>query len=175
MTASAMTHAQSAGKEQFLRAYNREHEITMRVLRAFPPDQMDFRPHETSKSARELAWQFVAERGLGTAVFGNAFAEKKPAGSAPEAPNEWNAILTALEEAHRQFANLVSSTPDEELLGLVKFFVSPHTLGDYSRIEFAWFLLHDEIHHRGQFSVYLRMVGAKVPSIYGPTRDEPWM
>jgi uncharacterized damage-inducible protein DinB len=30
-------------------------------------------------------------------------------------------------------------------------------------------------HHRGQFSVYLRMVGAKVPSIYGPTADETWM
>ncbi|MEO7964789.1 MAG: DinB family protein [Gemmatimonadaceae bacterium] len=175
MTASAMTHAQSSGKEQFLRAYNREHETTMRVLRAFPADKMDFRPHETSKSARELAWVFVSERGLGTMVFNNAFAENKPAGRAPEPPNDWDAILTALDSSHRDFSELVRTTPDEEMLGLVKFFTAPHTLGDYSRIEFAWFLLHDEIHHRGQFSVYLRMVGGKVPSIYGPTRDEPWM
>jgi uncharacterized damage-inducible protein DinB len=35
-------------------------------------------------------------------------------------------------------------------------------------------MLHDQIHHRGQFSVYLRMVGGKVPSIYGPSGDEPW-
>src|SRR5829696_2466211 len=33
--------------------------------------------------------------------------------------------------------------------------------------------LLDQIHHRGQFSVYLRIVDAKVPSIYGPTADDP--
>jgi uncharacterized damage-inducible protein DinB len=35
-------------------------------------------------------------------------------------------------------------------------------------------LVLDIVHHRGQFSVYLRMAGGKVPSIYGPTADEPW-
>ena len=33
----------------------------------------------------------------------------------------------------------------------------------------------DDVHHRGQLSVYLRMAGGKVPSIYGPSHDEPWM
>lgn len=33
----------------------------------------------------------------------------------------------------------------------------------------------DSVHHRGQFSVYLRLAGGKVPSIYGPSADEPWM
>jgi uncharacterized damage-inducible protein DinB len=42
-------------------------------------------------------------------------------------------------------------------------------------IQVAWMILSDQIHHRGQFSVYLRMAGGKVPSIYGPTADEPWM
>jgi uncharacterized damage-inducible protein DinB len=36
-------------------------------------------------------------------------------------------------------------------------------------------MLMDSVHHRGQFSVYLRMADGKVPSIYGPTADEPWM
>jgi hypothetical protein len=49
------------------------------------------------------------------------------------------------------------------------------TLGELSRMDWLCFLLHDEIHHRGQFSVYLRMAGARVPSIYGPTADEEWM
>lgn len=177
MTASAMTHAQSSGKEQFLRAYEREHDITMRVLRAFPPDKLEFRPYELSKSARELAWVFVLERGLGAKVFANAFADSAPPAGVrpPEPPNEWSMILDEAEKAHRSFGELVQATPDDELIAQVKFFTAPKTLGNYSRIEFAWFLLHDEIHHRGQFSVYLRMVGAKVPSIYGPTRDEPWM
>jgi len=38
-----------------------------------------------------------------------------------------------------------------------------------------WFMLLDSIHHRGQLSVYVRMAGGKVPSIYGPSADEPWV
>ena len=40
--------------------------------------------------------------------------------------------------------------------------------------DFLWMILCDQIHHRGQFSIYLRMADGKVPSIYGPTADEPW-
>jgi len=56
----------------------------------------------------------------------------------------------------------------------VKFFSAPKTMGDYQRIGFMWFLLSDQIHHRGQFSIYSRMADGKVPSIYGPSADEPW-
>ena len=65
--------------------------------------------------------------------------------------------------------------PDEKLMETVKFFVAPKTMGDVRRMDVLWSLLHDEIHHRGQFSIYLRMAGGKVPSIYGPSADEPWM
>jgi uncharacterized damage-inducible protein DinB len=37
----------------------------------------------------------------------------------------------------------------------------------------AWSFLFDIVHHRGQISTYLRPMGAKVPSIYGPSGDEP--
>jgi len=36
-------------------------------------------------------------------------------------------------------------------------------------------MLLDQIHHRGQLSIYMRIAGAKVPSIYGPSADEPWI
>jgi hypothetical protein len=127
--------AMPSAKEQFLKAYDKEHATTMRVLRAYPVDKIDLKPHAKLKSARELAWVFVLERGLGTMVFQNAFANGMPPGEMPKAPESWDAVLAA----------------------------------------FEWFLLCDEIHHRGQFSVYLRMADAKVPSIYGPSADEPWM
>src|SRR5262249_7803965 len=42
-----------------------------------------------------------------------------------------------------------------------------------SRLDIAWlFLLSDAIHHRGQMSVYLRLLDVPVPSIYGPSADE---
>ena len=162
-------------KEQFLAAYDREHATTMRVLRAYPVDKLDLQPAPKCKTARELAWVFVLERGLGQMVWNDAFASGNPPGQMPNAPESWDVILTAIDKAHAEFGDLVRSTPDQQLLDTVKFFTAPKTLGDVSRIEFAWFLLCDEIHHRGQFSVYLRVAGAKVPSIYGPSADEPWM
>jgi uncharacterized damage-inducible protein DinB len=163
-------------KQQFLDTYEEEHATTMKVLRAYPVDKLDLRPHAMCKTARELAWMFVLERGLGTRVFQNAFASGGgPSGELPPPPESWDALLGALEKAHKEFGDLVRSTSEEQLGESVKFFTGPKTLGDYSRIKFAWFLLHDQIHHRGQFSIYLRMAGGKVPSIYGPTADEPWM
>jgi uncharacterized damage-inducible protein DinB len=44
-----------------------------------------------------------------------------------------------------------------------------------TRIDMIWMLLLDQVHHRGQFSIYLRMADGTVPSIYGPTADEPWI
>jgi len=41
------------------------------------------------------------------------------------------------------------------------------------RPEALWGNLMDEVHHRGQLTVYLRLAGGKVPSIYGPSGDEP--
>jgi uncharacterized damage-inducible protein DinB len=37
----------------------------------------------------------------------------------------------------------------------------------------VWFTLFDLIHHRGQLSTYIRPMGGKVPSIYGPSADDP--
>lgn len=163
-----------SSKQQFLNSYEREHEITMRVLRAYPEDKIELRPHPRTKSARELAWIFVLERGMGKRVYNNEFATRGPGDKSPSAPESWNEILSALEKTHKDFGDFLRAAPEEELSETVKFFNGPGSIGDVRRIDFLWFLLSDQIHHRGQFSVYLRMAGGKVPSIYGPSADEPW-
>jgi hypothetical protein len=168
-----MTTPQSP-KALFLESYDREHATTMKVLRAYPEEKLDLRPHPRCKTARELAWVFVMERALGTMVFNDEFAGRPP-GKLPPPPDFWQELLTQVEHAHQGFGDLVRSTPDDQLHQTVKFFVAPKQMGDVPRIDWLWFLLCDEIHHRGQFSIYLRMADAKVPSIYGPTADEPWM
>lgn len=167
-----------SAKQRFLDTYEKEHATTMRVLRAFPADKADFRPHPKCKSAKELAWVFVAERGLGTSLLKDEVMEmmKQGGSSAPKPPENWEDVLAALEKAHTEFADFVRAQNDADLEGKTStFFVAPRTPGPVNRMEFAWFLLHDQIHHRGQFSIYLRMVDGKVPSIYGPTADEPWI
>jgi len=161
-------------RQQYLDALDREHATTMKVLRAYPPDKADLKPHPKSKSARDLAWIFVLERGLGKAGLNNVFASGQVGGGPPPAPEKWEDILSALEAAQVDYRKLFDSFSDDELMQPVKFFVGPGTLADFSRLAFAWFLLCDEIHHRGQISVYLRMADGRVPSIYGPSLDEPW-
>jgi uncharacterized damage-inducible protein DinB len=165
----------STGKQQFLTTLDREHATTLKVLRAFPETQLDLRPHPKSNSARELAWTFVMERGLGVRVWNDEFAGGLRSGATPPKPPErWGDLLAALEQAHTSYRALIAAATDEQLHGKVSFFTAPKTMGQLTRLEWIWFLLHDEIHHRGQFSVYLRMAGGKVPSIYGPSGDEPW-
>ena len=92
----------------------------------------------------------------------------------PEPPETFDAILDAFQKGHQHIRGLISVQRDEELHETIQFPVGPGTLGDWTKINFLWQMLHDQIHHRGQFSVYLRMADAKVPSIYGPSADEPW-
>jgi uncharacterized damage-inducible protein DinB len=164
-----------SSKQEFLDAYDHEHEITLRLLHAYPQDKLDLRPHPRAKNARELAFVFVLERGLGTRVWNDEFKNGVPSGTPPKGPEDWNELLKALAKAHKDFRNLVDAAPDAMLSEKVHVLTAPKTLSEISRIDWLWFLLHDQIHHRGQFSIYLRMAGAKVPSIYGPTADEQWL
>ena len=76
--------------------------------------------------------------------------------------------------AHRDAVAKVNAIEDEALNRTLKIPVGPKQMGEMRRGQALWFFLSDTIHHRGQFSVYLRMADAKVPSIYGPSADEPW-
>jgi uncharacterized damage-inducible protein DinB len=165
-----------SAKEAFLKTYDEEHGRTMRLLRAFPTEKLETRPSPKLKTARELAWVFVIERGLGTKLWNDEFAKGVPAGGSPPppAPQNWNDLLGAIEKAHKDFAQMVRKASDDDLQKKTHFLVGPKKMGEMTRMDMLWFLLHDEIHHRGQFSIYQRIAGGKVPSIYGPTADEQW-
>jgi uncharacterized damage-inducible protein DinB len=163
-------------KERFLETYEREHATTMRVLRAFPPEKADLRPHPKCKTARELAWVFVSERRLGAHLMNDSVMELMKQGTAPPPPpDNWGDLLDALERAHQEYGEQLRGMSEEELNKTSTFFVGPKTPGPQPRMQLNWMLLHDQIHHRGQFSIYLRMADGRVPSIYGPTADEPWV
>jgi uncharacterized damage-inducible protein DinB len=164
----------TSNKQHFLDSLDTEHATTMRVLKAFPRDKLDLRPHGRCKNARELAWVFVAERGMSDMVMTGKFPEGMQ-GEMPAPPESWDDLLDTVVQANLGFRAAVEAIPDEALGGTVRFFTAPHTISEIPLKDFLWLMLHDEIHHRGQFSVYLRMADGKVPSIYGPSADEPWM
>ena len=165
-------------KQQFLTTLDEEHARTVRVLRAMPPEKAKEKLHPNVKTAQELAWTFVLERYLGNKVWNDEFAQGMAAGATrsqpPKAPETLGEIVDQLETANAQWRKLIESASEEQLHANVHFMVGPKKMGEITRMDWAWFLLHDEIHHRGQFSILLRLAGAKVPSVYGPSEAEPW-
>jgi uncharacterized damage-inducible protein DinB len=83
--------------------------------------------------------------------------------------------VDAYEQGVQRVTALLESARDEDMHEMVPFKTGPREFGDVLKLFLCTLMLNDSIHHRGQLSVYLRMTGAKVPSIYGPSRDEPWM
>jgi hypothetical protein len=73
--------------------------------------------------------------------------------SGPPPPSEWTAVLDGVEKANVDFRALIDSYSDADLMQEVSFFVAPKTMGNIKRIQVLWFLLSDQIHHRGQFSI----------------------
>ncbi|HEX8253898.1 MAG TPA: DinB family protein [Thermoanaerobaculia bacterium] len=157
--------------KSFAKQYEREHAVTRKVLAAYPAEQASFKPHERSSSALTLAQTFVVEERLMLLALRN---EPVLGGIGFSAsPTEWDAVLAAFDAQSKEMMELLGRVTEAELQP-VKFFSGPGAMQDYPAAEFLWFMLLDQIHHRGQMSVYLRMAGGKVPSIYGPTADEPW-
>src|ERR1043166_7666056 len=156
-------------KQAFLDAWNREAATTLKVLRAFPDTKTDLKPHETCRSAKDLAWTFVFE-GYGGAQ--GIEGEIKWPPPMPPKPDNWSGMVGEVDRAFRKIADGVKKVGDSQLNTTVKFMTGPKQMGDVRRLDFLWFLLNDMIHHRGQFSIYLRMAGGKVPAIYSPSKDE---
>lgn len=159
-------------KLKFQEAWDKESATTLKVLRAYPEDKTDFRPHPSSRSAKDLAWAFVFDGVAGSqAVQGEM---KFPPPNMPEKPSSWKAMISEVEKALKVMSDRVRKVDDAQLNTTVKFVTGPKQMSDLRRMDVLWFLLNDTIHHRGQFSVYLRMAGGKVPAIYGPSADEKW-
>jgi uncharacterized damage-inducible protein DinB len=169
MSPSATTD--KPAKERFLESYQREHTTTRKVLDAFPADKAGFKPHERSNSAMMLAWTFVVEELM---MLRALKGEMKLGSGFPKPPDSWQEILQAFDKSNDELVALLRKPDNANLDGTATFYVAPKQTGEIPLETFLMFMLHDQIHHRGQLSVYVRMTGGKVPSIYGPSADEPW-
>jgi uncharacterized damage-inducible protein DinB len=56
--------------------------------------------------------------------------------------------------------------------GKTGFYMGEKTIWEATVMDMLWMLAFDMVHHRGQLSAYLRAMGGKVPSIYGPSGDD---
>ena len=150
--------------------FEREGTITRHLLAAYPESKVDARPTPSAQSAREVAWTIVLTMMVVDPILAG---ELMPTGQ-PPAPANWSELLSTFDQVHATTRATLAQLEDPAMSGPVKMPVGPGKIGEVRRGDALRMFLHDQIHHRGQLSVHLRMAGGKVPSIYGPSGDVPW-
>ncbi len=159
-------------REQFIEAWEREFQTTMKVLKAYPSEKHGLQPHPKCPTAHELAWKMAIEESI---FVDGAITGKYDFQNIPKPSASMRELIATYEKSHGESVSKVKKMTDADFNKTVKFFVAPGTMGDVRSGDTLWRFMMDQIHHRGQFSIYLRMADGKVPSIYGPSGDEPWM
>lgn len=145
-----------------------EFKTTCKVVGAIPEGQRDYRPHPLLKTALELAWHVVSSEvwfleGIIQGQFGTG-EEKLPGDGSVASVAEWYQG-----KAPGVYQKL-KALGDAELVRRIPFY----GVINEPAVSYLTLTLVHAVHHRGQLSTYLRAMGAKVPSIYGGSADEPF-
>jgi uncharacterized damage-inducible protein DinB len=154
-------------REFFLHHCAAEFPRFLGVLEATPGDQLAYRPHPKSRSAYELIGHLIGHEQdlLELATTGSINHRMQvPFASLQEG-------LLAYRLAHESLEGEVRAMSDAAWESQGRFLLEGNVIYEFPRRDLAWMLLFDGLHHRGQLSTYLRPMGGKVPSIYGPSGD----
>ena len=157
----------------FLAEFENEAKTTRRVLERVPSDKLGWKPHPKSMSLGGLALHVAMSPGV---ICGWALDDETEfGGGGPPDPKSTEEIVAAHDQSVTRVKEILSKLSDEDVSkqwgakpkgGGAVFFSMPkvallRALG-----------LNHTYHHRGQLSVYLRLLDVPVPSIYGPSADE---
>jgi uncharacterized damage-inducible protein DinB len=150
----------------YLPGVKNEHRITKSVIEAIPVDQGDFRPDGISKSALDLAWHIAATemRFMDAVAAGEFDLTSRPR---PDSIKNSEDLVGWYKENFAPRVEKLTNLTQEQALKIVDF----RGILQMPAVMYLNLLLHHTIHHRGQLSMYLRPMGAKVPSIYGESHD----
>jgi uncharacterized damage-inducible protein DinB len=143
-----------------------EHPLTSAVIAAIPAERARHKPHPDSRTALDLAWHIVsAEIKYIEATAAGVFPhELKPIPETVRTPSD---VVGWYQERFGLAVERLEQTSGDELLRIVDFY----GLRKFPAVGLIQIIVNHTIHHRGQLSTYLRPMGAKVPSIYGPSYD----
>ncbi len=154
--------------EFFLEKRKAELPAFVRVLKAMPPGRLDYRPDPKSRTAGELGFLLATEEVALLALLETGtidWKDEPPAASVEQivAAYEKNAATV-----NERLARLDAAGWEKQ----GRFLMGGAEVWKDTVANMFWGMLFDAIHHRGQLSTYLRPMGGKVPSIYGPSADD---
>src|SRR4030095_8398050 len=162
-------------KELLLAELNREVERSRKALEQVPEGKYDWKPHEKSMAFGYLAnmvatipmWisMQISQNELDIAPKDGSKFEMKRLDTSAD-------FVAALDKAAAGAREAFEKTSDEHLLTNWQLKAAGNVVAEAPRHEMIQDSLLHLAHHRGQMTVYLRLLGAKVPAIYGPSADD---
>jgi uncharacterized damage-inducible protein DinB len=154
-----------------------EASTTRRVLERVPFDKLLWKPHPKSMTLGQLAMHVAMIPGAisGLAAVDNF--ELNPANFNPPDPKSKEEILHALDESIKSAQKYLDGVSESSAVAMWRMNLNGTEVMAMPRLGLLRsIMLNHWYHHRGQLSVYLRMLEVPVPTIYGPSADEnPFM
>jgi len=162
----------SLGKT-FLAEVLQEAASTRKLLAIIPFDRADFKPHEKSMSLKHLATHVAEINGWWKECLIQDELDFSVGDFKPKELHSTEDLLSMHDVLVEKATKILSEVADKE-------FAKPWTMRNGEQIYFTmpkaavvrtWCLNH-LFHHRGQLTVYLRLLDVKLPGMYGPTADD---
>ena len=161
--------------DSILMELDQEAATTKRVLERVPADKLSWKPHDKSMSLGQLALHVATVPGE---VAGMTVADEVDVPDFGEAPtvSSTDELMAAYDKSVSAAREILDGMDDEKAMATWKATKGGQELMAVPRIGvIRSIMLNHWYHHRGQLSVYLRLLNVSVPSIYGPSADEnPW-
>jgi uncharacterized damage-inducible protein DinB len=159
----------------FTAQLEREAVLNRRALENVPEGRPDWKPHEKSMPLGYLS-SLVAmmPSWIAMAIAQDSLDLNPPGGKVYRAPAPANAaeLLRSLDENVAKGRQALGGTNDDHLMTPWKLLVGGSVVMETPRHVVIEDTFTHMAHHRGQLTVYLRLLGAVVPAIYGPSADD---
>ncbi len=159
--------------ESFLPELEHEAATTRRVLERVPEDQLSWKPHEKSMSLGRLATHTAMVTGDVADFISPEEMKLTPESMKPVALGSIQEILDAADSSVARAKEYLAGLDDETAGATWKLSMDGKQLMEMPRLVVIRSLMFNHwYHHRGQLTVYLRLLNVPVPSVYGPSADE---
>jgi uncharacterized damage-inducible protein DinB len=159
--------------EPMLNEFREEVVITRRVLERVPADKLSWRPHPKSMSLGQLALHVAGIPGSLAKVAQLEEFDASRANFDPAAPSDVKEIHATFDQSVRSAEDCLCNMSEEKALGNWRLMIRGKEAFSQPRTGvLRSIMLNHWYHHRGQLSVYLRLLDVPVPVIYGRSADE---
>lgn len=159
--------------DEMLNEFHEELHATRRILDRVPADKLAWKPHEKSMSLGQLAMHIATVPGAIVFITTEDSFDVLKGNFTPPHPKAVAEIRAALEESIGKVEKALKEGNDGVAQASWHLMRGDQELQTRPRFK-TWrsLMLNHWYHHRGQLSVYLRLLDIPVPSIYGPSADE---